>query len=45
MLEVFESKFMMGTIILFALIFFIGGVITRDVNVTTSISETTSINM
>ena len=45
MLELFESKLMTGTVILFLLMFFIGGVMTRDISVSTSISETSSINM
>ena len=45
MLELFESKLLTGTVILFLFMFFIGGVMTRDISVSTSISETTSINM
>lgn len=45
MVEVFKNKFLVGTIIVCALFFYFGGVITRNIDYTNTIPETTSSNM
>lgn len=43
--EFLESKLMIGTVIFFILLFFVGGFLTRNINTNTTITETTSFNM
>lgn len=43
--EFLESKLMIGTVIFFILLFFIGGLLTRNIDTSSTVTETTSFNM
>ncbi len=43
--KISENKLMVGTIVFLVLLFFVGGLMTRNVDVSNSITNTTSINM
>ncbi len=43
--KISENKLMVGTIVFLVLLFFVGGLMTRNVDVSNSITDTTSINM
>lgn len=45
MVEVLKNKFFVGTLLVFALLFYFGGAITRNIDYTNTISDTTSYNM
>ena len=43
--KISENKLMVGTIVFLVLLFFVGGLMTRNIDVSNSITDTTSINM
>ena len=45
MFELFESKLMLGVIVLFVIIFFVGGIVTRDVNLNKNVNNSISASL
>jgi len=43
--KVIENKLMVGTVVFLVLLFFVGGLMTKNMDVSNSITDTTSINM
>ena len=45
MTQLIESKLMLGVILFFMLLFFVGGIVTRDVNFTKNVNDSISASM
>ncbi len=43
--KVIENRLMVGTVVFLVLLFFVGGLMTRNMDVSNSVTDTASINM